>query len=104
MERMLHVKSKFAGHLLDDIQLDGGGILFVVNSEEYYTSFVLGNDGVGRDNACTARLASPLGLDGHANLTDAGTKFCTLEGIFLKGITESLDVLYKSSIRLQYLL
>jgi len=27
------IKSKFAGHLLDDIQLDGGRILLVVNGE-----------------------------------------------------------------------
>jgi hypothetical protein len=42
------IKSQFAGHLLDDIQLDGGRILLIVNGEQGYASFVLGNDGVGR--------------------------------------------------------
>lgn len=77
---MSDFKSKFAGHLLDDIQLDGGGVLLVVYGEEGYAPFVFGNDGVSRDDAGTAGLAAPLGLDGHANLTDARTEFGTLEG------------------------
>ena len=44
---MLNAESKFAGHLLDDIQLNGGRILLVVDGEEGYASLMLGNDGIG---------------------------------------------------------
>ena len=69
---MLNVASKLAGHLLDDVQLDGGRILLVVNGEEGYAPFMLGNNGVGRDDTGTARLAAPLVRNGHTNLSDAG--------------------------------
>lgn len=62
------IKSKFAGHLLDDIQLDGGRILLVVNGEECYATLVFGNDGIGCDDAGTTRLASPLRCERHKNL------------------------------------
>ena len=69
---MLDAETKFARHLFDDIQLDGGSILFVVNGEEGYAPFMLGNNGVGRDDTGTARLAAPLVRNGHTNLSDAG--------------------------------
>ena len=53
IEEMLDVESKFARHLFDDIQLNGGRILLVVNGEEGYASLMLGNNGVGRDDAGT---------------------------------------------------
>ena len=83
--------------MLDDVQLDSGRIFLIVNGEEGYASFVFRNDGVGRDNAGTAGLASPLGRYGHTNLADAWTKFCTLEGVFLKTITEVSDVIRQTT-------
>ena len=55
-----NIKAKIVCHFLNDVQLDGRGILLVVNGEEGYATFVLCNDGIGRDDAGTARLASPL--------------------------------------------
>ena len=81
---MLDVESKLTGHLLDNIQLDGGGILFVVDGEEGYAPLMLGYNGIGRDDTGTAGLASPLGCNGHTNLADARTEFSTLEGVLLK--------------------
>ena len=95
----LDIKSLFAGHLLDDIQLDGGRCLLIVNGEQGYASFVRGNDGVGRDDAGTSRLASSLGRNGHTNLTDAWTKFCTLERVLLKAFLKVLwDLLLAAKI------
>ena len=59
-DRRLYIKSKLVSHLLDDVQLDGGRIFLVVNGEEGYASFVLGNDGIGRITRALPDLPLPL--------------------------------------------
>ena len=49
-DRKSDIKSKFVRHFLNDVQLDSGGFGFVVDSQQGYASFVLGNDGIGSDN------------------------------------------------------
>ena len=49
-DRKSDIKSKFVCHFLNDVQFDGGRVLLVVNGEQGYASFVLGNDGIGSDN------------------------------------------------------
>ena len=97
---MLNAESKLAGHLLDDIQLNGGRILLVVDGEEGYASLMLGNDGIGRDDTGTAGLASPLGCNGHTNLADAWTEFGSLKGILFKRLQKVLVVISHAAITL----
>ena len=60
--------------------------------------FLIGLNSIGRDDARAARLASPLGRNGHTNLADAWTKFCTLEGILLKRYQETFVVIKQTTI------
>ena len=97
-DRKSDIKAKFVRHFLNDVQLDSGGIGFVVDGQQGYASFVLGNDGIGCNNTGTAGLATPFGGYRHSDFTNTWTKFCTLEGVLLKTITEVSDVIRQTTI------
>ena len=94
-------KPQFPCHLLDNFQADGGGILLVVNGEEGDASFMFSNDGVGRNNPGTARLASPFGCYSHTDFADAWTQLDTLKRVLLKAIKEILVICGQTMIALR---
>jgi hypothetical protein len=52
------------------------------------------------DDADTSRLASSFGRNGHTNLTDAWTKFCTLGRVLLKAFLKVLwDLLFAAKMQ-----
>ena len=85
---MLHVEPHLPCHLADDLHVDGRCVLLVVNGEQGDAPLVLGNDGIGGDDAGTARLATAFGGDGHTNLADTRIQLGTLEGVLLETVTE----------------
>ena len=95
---MLDVESKFVGHLFDNLYVNSGVVLLVVDGEQRYAPLMLSDDSVGGDDAGTASLAAALRGDGHSNLADAGTKLSTLKRVLLKTANKSLVIFCQAAI------